>query len=215
MERISTTKERPARKRRTQQDRSAETQAQLIAGTMQALVDVGYASATTSVIAGRSGVTTGALQHHYGSKDILILAVLDHHYGIVREQLESVAVERPKSIAEVGKTLGQLMSKLGEVYGSEDYLAIWEILLGTRGDRNLHTSVIAHRKGSVAMSEKLWLDTFRDVGIGKQKLKDLFHLTMSVLRGIVFYRAVEPDPNVIQRQIKLLASCVEMEMKHS
>ncbi len=63
--------------RRRQVDRRRETQAQLIGAATELLRSVGYAGTTTALIAKQAGVTTGALHHHFASKDDLMLSVLD------------------------------------------------------------------------------------------------------------------------------------------
>ncbi len=75
-------------RRRSQVDRSAETRATLIRATIDLLQMVGFAGTTTALIAKRSGVTTGALHHHFATKDELMFGVLDHASERVRERLE-------------------------------------------------------------------------------------------------------------------------------
>src|SRR5690606_2161173 len=70
---------RPVRKsrtagrvRRTQEERSADTQRRLMEATIEALDERGYARVTTSEIAERAGVSRGALAHHYATKEELV-----------------------------------------------------------------------------------------------------------------------------------------------
>jgi len=66
--------------RRTQGERSAATVAKLIQATIQAIVDVGYAGATTREICDRAGVSQGGLFRHFPTRRDLIVATLVHLY---------------------------------------------------------------------------------------------------------------------------------------
>lgn len=66
--------------RRTQEERSAATVAKLIDGTISAIVEVGYAGATTREICDRAGVSQGGLFRHFPTRRDLIVATLEHIY---------------------------------------------------------------------------------------------------------------------------------------
>ena len=69
----------PARAaRRTQGQRSAETRARLLDATIDCLVTYGYNGTTTPRVAEMAGVTRGAQVHHFGSKNDLVIAALQH-----------------------------------------------------------------------------------------------------------------------------------------
>src|SRR5262249_9770634 len=76
------------RRRRTQLDRRTATQAALIEAAIGLLSTVGFAGTTTQLIARRARVTTGALHHHFPTKDALLFAVLDHVSERIRLRLE-------------------------------------------------------------------------------------------------------------------------------
>src|SRR3546814_13069479 len=55
-------------RRRTQEERSAETRESLVAAAIEVLAEVGYVAATTAAIAERASVSRGAIQYHFESK---------------------------------------------------------------------------------------------------------------------------------------------------
>lgn len=63
-------------KRRTQQERTAETRARLIAAARPLFARSGYASASTPELAAAAGVTRGALYHQFVDKRGLFTAVV-------------------------------------------------------------------------------------------------------------------------------------------
>src|SRR5258708_1219257 len=73
--------ETKAARRRTQEERSAATRAALIRAAVELITDCGYAATTTALVAGRAGVSRGALQHHFKSREEMIVAVMDYLEG--------------------------------------------------------------------------------------------------------------------------------------
>ncbi|MBI3708813.1 MAG: TetR/AcrR family transcriptional regulator [Proteobacteria bacterium] len=204
--------ERPRlRPRRAQKDRSAETRVALIEGALGALAEVGYARTTTAEITRRAGVTTGALQHHFGSKEDLILAVLDYQFAEVVARLEAFAsqlsVKQPKT-SQIHQDWRGFIKVLSQIFGEARYLAIWEVMLGTRADSHLHAAVLQHRVKSLAVLEELWIRVFGRLSSNRRRVADLMHFTLAMMRGFVFYSAIEPDPAFFQRQLTLLESFI-------
>ena len=64
------------RPRRTQGERTAATVAKLIQATIDAIVELGYAGATTREICERAGVSQGGLFRHFPTRRDLIVATL-------------------------------------------------------------------------------------------------------------------------------------------
>jgi AcrR family transcriptional regulator len=70
---VTTSKTEP--RRRTQQERREGTIRKLLDAATDALVEVGYASASVQVICERAGVSQGALFRHFDSREALMGAV--------------------------------------------------------------------------------------------------------------------------------------------
>ena len=60
------------------QQRAWQTRARILDGAVDALVELGYAGATTSAVLARSGVSRGSLLHQFRSKDELLVAAVGH-----------------------------------------------------------------------------------------------------------------------------------------
>jgi AcrR family transcriptional regulator len=95
----------PGERRRTQEQRSAATVAKLVEATIDAIVEVGYAGATTREICDRAGVSQGGLFRHFPTRRDLIVAALmhlsDRRLAEFASQLApDFGGESPKEIAE-------------------------------------------------------------------------------------------------------------------
>lgn len=77
------------------QDRSRATRKRLLEATVQCIAEMGWVASTNAVIADAAGISRGALQHHFPSREALVVAALEYMF----EQRTSLilAVAPPKS----------------------------------------------------------------------------------------------------------------------
>ena len=67
-----------AEPRQPQQDRSRATRARLLESAIVCLADLGWTASTVAVVAEHAGVSRGAAQHHFPTRESLFLAALGH-----------------------------------------------------------------------------------------------------------------------------------------
>lgn len=97
--------------RRSQSERRATTRAALIAAARELFTAKGYAGAGREEIVERAGVTRGALQHHFGTKEDLFLAVF-----------EAIETEVMRHVAEAALSATDPMAQLRA--GAAAYLEV-------------------------------------------------------------------------------------------
>jgi AcrR family transcriptional regulator len=78
------------RPRRSQAERTAATVAKLLESTIDSIVELGYAGATTRVICDRAGVSQGGLFRHFATRRELIVAAMEHLYESRRGALSAM-----------------------------------------------------------------------------------------------------------------------------
>jgi len=64
--------------REPQQDRSRATRARLLEAAIACLAELGWTASTVAVVAERAGVSRGAAQHHFPTRESLFTAALEH-----------------------------------------------------------------------------------------------------------------------------------------
>lgn len=132
------------------------------------------------------------------------MAALDH---LLAEMSQQMAV-----IADLSGSLEtrveNLVSELWSVYCSERYIAIWELFMGTRGDRHLHEQVVGHRARSLRAFADLWVVLFEDAGTPRQTIVDVMHATLAMFRGFAFYGVFETDEAFFARERRLITSFI-------
>lgn len=191
-------------KRRRQIDRSADTQHLLIDAAIEVLCEKGFVHASTSAIAARAGVTTGALHHHFLTKDDLLFGVLDHLSDkIVLEFRVFGRKSRGKPI-----DLHRLVVQLWTVYGNPQYWAIWEIIIGSRSDGRLHDRLVQHRERTMEALYQCWLDMNPSLEKIDGRTVEAFDLLLTSIRGLCLERFLKADAAFFQKQLHLLATTI-------
>lgn len=92
--------------REPQQDRSRVTRARLLEAAIASLAEIGYQASTVAVVAERAGVSRGAAQHHFPTRDDLFTAALEYVSRVraeemVRERRHLPQLERADTAAVV------------------------------------------------------------------------------------------------------------------
>ncbi|TXG91900.1 TetR/AcrR family transcriptional regulator [Rhodococcus rhodnii] len=81
--------------REPKQDRSRATRQALLEATIDALAELGWAATTVGVVAARAGVSRGATQHHFPTREDLIFAALDHMFDARIEEARRDGADLP------------------------------------------------------------------------------------------------------------------------
>jgi len=84
--------------RRPQQNRSRATRARLLESAIACLADLGFSASTVAVVAEHAGVSRGAAQHHFPTREALFTAALEH---VTRER----GAELRREVDQRGATL--------------------------------------------------------------------------------------------------------------
>jgi AcrR family transcriptional regulator len=119
--------------RRTQRERRAETSARLVEATIECLLEQGYAGAGVKEICSRAGVTTGAIQHNFGSKQGLMIAVVKKMFRGFDDGIELLGADR----TTLDERIDNIFEHYWMVYTSDQYYAVCEVLLAVRRDTEL------------------------------------------------------------------------------
>lgn len=81
--------------REPKQDRSRATRARLLEAAIACLAELGYSASTVAVVAERAGVSRGAAQHHFPTRDALFTAALEHMATVRADELRHELAELP------------------------------------------------------------------------------------------------------------------------
>ncbi|HEX4789206.1 MAG TPA: TetR/AcrR family transcriptional regulator [Actinospica sp.] len=95
--------------RAPRQDRSRATRQRLLEAAVECLAEAGWSGSTVAVVAERAGVTRGALQHHFPTREDLFTAAIEHvaaeRLAFVRAQSTDLPPHGPKRTEAVVETV--------------------------------------------------------------------------------------------------------------
>lgn len=196
-------------KRRTQADRTAMARASLVESAITLLSEHGFAHATTAAIAQHAGVTTGALHHHFPTKDSLFFAVLDE---LTEDALALFRDLKEARVQHEGPARA-IVTTLWSLYGSRRYWAVWEINIGLRRDQASHDALVTHRTQT---RERMYRTLAANHGLKpatKLALQVLLPFLLSSMRGIfldTFFAGHEPGQ--LDHQLDRLIHALDQEL---
>ncbi|MEZ0068283.1 AcrR family transcriptional regulator [Streptacidiphilus sp. MAP12-20] len=81
--------------RAPKQDRSRATRQRLLEAAVDCLAEVGWSGSTVAVVAERAGVSRGAAQHHFPTREDLFTAAVEHVAVQRRAELDARAAALP------------------------------------------------------------------------------------------------------------------------
>jgi AcrR family transcriptional regulator len=185
--------------RRTQAQRRQATSRALLASAIASINAHGVAGATVQLIARRAAATTGAVQHLFGHRDGLMLAVVDDFGG--RLQAVSSAVVGSGSIAQ--RVCAGIDAYWNLVSG-DHFLAVIQIMLEARHDPALYAKMFKRMKRYEAELDRHWVRMFQGCSIGPERIKVARHLAIAALRGLSVRMVYRQDRTRWHAELRLL-----------
>lgn len=98
--------------REPRQDRSRATRARLLESAVSCLSELGWSGATVAVIAERAGVSRGATQHYFPTREDLLTAALSHMAEVRLAEIRDEAARMPASGASRTREVVGLLVRL-------------------------------------------------------------------------------------------------------
>ncbi len=190
------------------QERSVITRAGLLSAVVECLVKTGYASASIRGVADRAGASAGAVQHHFGTRDQMIIEATEFIYGKLVEQLEGIS-ERDFKARDPDAQAREVVAALWQFYGSELNTAINEIIIGARPNPSLHLQISKLREKITAAYMAPWKRLLAATELTETDKKDLLQFAISNVRGLALFQYYEPrSSKLFSRQQQMLADVI-------
>lgn len=167
-----------ARTRRRQAERSASTQRDLINAAVACLSEVGYQQTTVEDVAARAKVSRGAVQHHFGSRDDLILAVVE---DLGRALSRDVPIQRDLPL---GDRVEAIIDHNWDILRSPQFIAVIQIWMAERTNKQLFPTIQKSVFQVEQLLDRRWVETFSDLSLAPADVSALRHVVLASLRGL-------------------------------
>ncbi|WP_138470898.1 TetR/AcrR family transcriptional regulator [Poseidonocella sp. HB161398] len=197
-------------KRRTQDQRSAETRKLLLAATIQSLMEVGYANTSTAGIARRAGVSRGAQTHHYPGKMDLIVAATEEMFAIFSDGLEALAAELRAGRLDYD---GFFEAVWDNVLKGDWFYSSLEIIVAARGDEELRRHLAPLILELHEKFEATWSRSFVATAPGLVSARVAMNLVMNVFRGMAVQAVLRRDERYFREMLQALKTVIAVHVR--
>ncbi|HET7734924.1 MAG TPA: TetR/AcrR family transcriptional regulator [Nocardioidaceae bacterium] len=165
--------------REPQQDRSRVTRRRLLDATIESLAEVGWDRTTVVAVAARAGVSRGAAQHHFSTRDELVVAAVDEVRGEIladlRRHVPEVAAREDRSLAVV--------EMLSDIWTSTFGRAATHLWVAASTDPQLRSLVLPLER---QLNQDIYRVTLELLGAdaSQPQVRESVGLTLQLVRGI-------------------------------
>lgn len=169
-------------KRRTQEERSQETQDRILRSALRCITQKGLQQTSTHDIARTAQVSRGALLHHYPTR----AALLEAAFSLLLDEEAALIEDFSKGLARDGSSIAMLVNFIRERYTGPLFFVTLDYLSLARVDAETMSTVLP---GSVRYIEKLntiWDGCLADVAVPHDRKQKLMDQTMLMIRGMSF-----------------------------
>ena len=164
----------------------APTAAKVVQSAIDCILSQGFYRASTNAIAREAGVTWGVIQHHFGTREKLMLAVVEHAVQQMDEQFGQVVIEG----ATLEERVEQMADLIFSFYRNPNFLAYTQVVMNLGQDpRTANKTLKALTDVSARMGSHL--PRLRDQVLGDHShLDDEFRFAFETLRGVAVNQQV-------------------------
>jgi len=164
----------------------------VIDAAVESILDVGYYESSSNEIARRAGVTWGVIQHQFGTREALLLEVLDDMWARLQASVASADV----GTGTLEERLRALLDVLALHYGSPEHLVALQIGLDLANNPNTSAAtrraVIRHADRLARAWQPLSVDTLGPLADDPELVSYTFATLRGYLIGYTTARAFGP-----------------------
>jgi AcrR family transcriptional regulator len=164
--------------RRTQEERRQATRAAVLAAALDVLIADGYANFSASRVAARAGVSRGALERYFPTKNDLLVAATEHAMDAAVAHAERLAA------GNGAHTVERFLRDSEHFFFGPLYRAMLELAIAAASDKALakpHQPIVRRARKSL---NRIWLDRLSAAGFPRHSAERFILLTHYLLRGL-------------------------------
>ena len=196
--------------REPRQERSRATRARLLEAAVDCLASLGWSGTTVAVVAERAGVSRGAAQHHFPTREDLVTAAVEYGTQVrvarMRERLRSMAGRRPSTL--------EVLTALAELYASPLFRAALQLWVAAAHDDRLRARVVPLEAKVGREAHRL---TVEALGADERVpgVRENIQATLDMLRGLGLADLLTDDSARRSRLLRRWAVTLEAVLRRS
>jgi AcrR family transcriptional regulator len=171
-----------------QQDRSRATRRRLLETTVRCLAGHGWEVSTVAFIAAEAGISRGAVQHHFPTREALILAALEHMF----EERAALLDALPDPGGTGADRVHAVVSGLVDTIGGELFRAALQVWTVAAADPELRAAVVPLERHFARGVHRRAVRLLR-VDDADPAVRGLIQATLDLARGLALADVLTDD----------------------
>jgi AcrR family transcriptional regulator len=168
------------RKRKTQEQRRRETQEAVLNAAAQVLTEAGYAKFSAARVAAQAGVSRGALERYFPTKNDLLVAVTEQVMKRAVNDARLLAARGPKQ----GDPINRFLLDSEHFFFSPVYRGMMELAIAAKSNDDLAERYDLIVSGARRDLNTTWLEALAEAGFPRKNAELFVELTHHFLRGV-------------------------------
>ncbi len=197
------------RKRKTQQERSADTTARLLEATLDLLHARGFYRVSTAEIAEHAGVSRGALTHHFASKEDIVVAAIERQLRSSTAVLHRMAADIRRS----DRSASEIVDFIWRLMNDRLYYVTMEYMPEARHNEDFRSKILPVVKEFHKGLDAVWGELAEQSGMDAGRALVLMNATMCTIRGLIAQTTIKDDPEYFRTMLEFCKRQVAREFE--
>lgn len=165
--------------RQPQQERSRTTRRRLLEAAVECLTELGWTRTTVVVVAERAGVSRGAAQHHFPTREDLVGAAVNYVSEVQVVELQRLAAELPTDDTRIDAVIAMLLN----LYTGPTFRAALHLWVAASTDEPLG-AVVAPLEAAVGREAHRMAVKLLEVDESVPGMREAVQATLDLARGL-------------------------------
>jgi AcrR family transcriptional regulator len=194
--------------REPKQDRSRATRQRLLESTIDSLAEQGWGPTTVGVVAARAGVSRGATQHHFPTREDLITAALDYMFDTRMDDARRESAALPHGPARTERVVERLV----EYYTGSVFKAALQVWTAAAADPDMRARVLPLEEKFGRVAHRMAVDQLGADDSDPQTHR-LVQATLDLARGLGLADVLSDDSRRRSEIVKAWAGVLDASLK--
>ncbi|GHF28861.1 TetR family transcriptional regulator [Amycolatopsis deserti] len=179
------------------QERSRTTRRKLIEAAVDCIGEVGWAGTTVALIAQRAGVSRGAAQHHFPTREDLVTAAVEYVGEVQIAEMRRGAEGLPAGRSRIEPVVDMLLN----LYTGPMFRAALHLWVAASSDESLRTVLVPLQAKVGREAHRLAVDLL-GVDEAQPGVRELVQSTLDLARGLGLANLLADDTTRRRRIIR-------------
>ncbi|MFJ8916794.1 TetR/AcrR family transcriptional regulator [Amycolatopsis sp. NPDC102389] len=165
--------------REPQQERSRTTRRRLVEAAVETIGELGWNGTTVALIAERAGVSRGAAQHHFPTREDLVAAAVEHVGEIQIVELRARAAELSSGRSRIERAVDMVLN----LYSGPLFRAALHLWVAASTDDSLRATLVPLEARVGREAHRVTVELL-GVDESHQGVRELVQATLDLARGL-------------------------------